>query len=158
MGTPIPPRYRLRRAAGDLPALEVRVKRLNDESAVLNLQSACGFYTDRKMWDDVADLFTASSTMELEQQGVYVGSKSIRRALEQFGPPTLKEGELNDQLQIDTVVTVAPDGRTAQARGMQISTTGVNNVGGRWGTSIFENTYVKEGEVWKIASMHVTRA
>ena len=131
------------------------MRRLNDESAVLNLQNAYGFYFDRKMWDDVADLFTANGTMELEQQGVYVGTKSIRHALEQFGPPTLKEGELNDQLQIDTIVTVAADGRSAKARGMQISMTGVNNVGGRWGTSIFENTYAKEGDAWKIASVHV---
>jgi hypothetical protein len=142
-------------AVAILPALEARVKYLNEESAVLNLQSAYGFYVDRKMWDDVADLFTANGTMELEQQGVYVGNKSIRRALEQFGPPALKEGELNDQLQIDTLVTVGADGRTAKARGMQLSMTGMNNVSARWGTSIFENTYVKEGDAWKIASVHI---
>ena len=158
VGTPIPPDVPASGPAGaavSLPAIEARVKSLNDESAVLNLQSAYGFYVDRKMWDDVADLFTASGTLELEQQGVYVGAKSIRRALEQFGPPALEDGELNDQLQIDTIVTVAPDGRTAKARGMQLSMTGVNNVGARWGTSIFENTYVKEGDAWKIASVHV---
>ena len=62
---------------------------------------------------------------------------------------------MNDQLQIDTIVTVAADGRSAKARGMQISMTGVNNVGGRWGTSIFESTYAKEGDTWKIASVHL---
>lgn len=158
VGTPIPPDVPAAMPAvtpANLPALEARVTRLNDESAVLNLQSAYGFYTDRKMWDDVADLFTGNGTMELEQQGVYVGAKSIRRALEQSGPQTLKDGELNDQLQLDAIVTVANDGRSATARGMQISMTGVNNAGGRWGTSIFENAFVKEGDVWKIASVHV---
>jgi hypothetical protein len=107
------------------------------------------------MWDDVADLFAANGTMELEQEGVYVGSKSIRRALEQFGPQALKDGELNDQLQLAPVVTVSADGRTAKARGMQLGMTGVNGTGARWATSIFENTYVKEGNAWKIASMHL---
>jgi hypothetical protein len=157
-GTPIPPHVPASApavAAAALPGLQARINKLNDESAVINLQNAYGFYFDRKMWDDVADLFTANGTMELEQQGVYVGAKSIRRALEQFGPRTLKEGELNDQLQIAPVVTVSADGRTAKARGFQLSTTGVNDVGARWGTSIFENTYVKEGGTWKIQSMHI---
>src|SRR5262249_53142986 len=145
-GTPIPPVVPATTAAATLASLAARVKRLNDESAVLNLQNAYGFYFDRKMWDDVADLFTANGSMELEQEGVYVVTRSMRRALEQFGPQTLKEGELNDQLQLDPVVTVSTDGRTAKVRGMQLSMTGVNNVGARWGTSIFENTYVKEGD------------
>ncbi len=157
-GTPIPPEVPASVpaiTAAAIPALEARVRRLNDESAVTNLQNAYGFYVDRKMWDDVADLFTADGTMELEQEGVYVGTKSIRHALEQFGPPALKEGELNDHLQLDTVVTVSPDGRLAQARGLQLSMTGMNNVGARWATAIFENTYVKEGDRWKIASVHL---
>ncbi|MEJ0035507.1 MAG: nuclear transport factor 2 family protein [Gammaproteobacteria bacterium] len=158
VGTPIPPEVPASAppvAAANLPSLEARVQNLNDESAVLNLQSAYGFYFDRKMWDDVADLFTANGTMELEQQGVYASAKSIRHALEQFGPPTLKDGELNDNPQLDTIVTIAADGRSAKARGMQFSMTGVNNVGARWGTSIFENTYVKQGDAWKIASVHL---
>jgi hypothetical protein len=114
-----------------------------------------GFYSDRKMWDDVADLFTANGTMELEQEGVYIGPKSIRHALEQFGPQTLKEGEVNDELQLAPVVTVSADGRTATARGMQLGMTGVNNVGARWSTSIYESTFVKDGDTWKIASLHI---
>jgi SnoaL-like protein len=32
---------------------------MNDEDAIRNLQNAYGYYMDRKMWDDVTDLFTA---------------------------------------------------------------------------------------------------
>ena len=32
---------------------------MNDEDKVRNLQNAYGYYMDRKMWDDVTDLFTA---------------------------------------------------------------------------------------------------
>ena len=165
VGTPIPPDVpssaapvaaaNFSQSAATLATLEARVKNLNDTSVILNLQSAYGFYSDRKMWDDVTDLFAATGTMELEQEGVYVGPKSIRHALEQFGPQALKEGELNDAPQLEPVVTVAADGRTATARGMQLGMTGVNNVGARWSTSLYENTYVKEGDTWKIASMHL---
>jgi ABC-type nitrate/sulfonate/bicarbonate transport system substrate-binding protein len=163
VGTPVPERAHwqapavesVAQQAAKLASLQRRARELNDTSSVLNVQNAWGFYVDRKMWDDAAELFTAKGTLELEQQGVYAGSKSIRRALNQFGPQGLREGELNDRLQLVPVVTVAADGRTAKARGTQLSMTGKNGVGGQWGTSIYENTYVKEGTTWKIESMHV---
>ena len=65
--------------------LAARAQRLNDEIEVTNLQHAYGYYVDRKMWDDVADLFAADGTMEIGLQGVYVGRKSIRRGLNAFG-------------------------------------------------------------------------
>ena len=61
--------------------LAARAQRLNDEIEVTNLQHTYGYYLDRKMWDDVADLFAADGTMEIGLQGVYVGPRSIRRAL-----------------------------------------------------------------------------
>ena len=163
VGTPIPDfapsqavaTGTLAQKAASLASLESRVRHLNDVSAVLNLQSAYGFYVDRKMWDDATDLFATNGTMELEQQGVFVGAKSIRRAFDQFGPQGLQEGQVNDQLQLDPIVTIAADGRSARARGIQLGMTGVNNVGAQWSTSIFENTYVKDGDAWKIASMHI---
>ena len=45
----------------------------DDEIAVTNLQHAYGYYVDRKMWDDVADLFATDGTMEIGLQGVYAG-------------------------------------------------------------------------------------
>ena len=106
------------------------------------------------MWDDVADLFAADATMELGLQGVYAGKTSIRRALDQFGPQGLREGELNDRLQLQTIVHVAPDGRTAKARGVELAMSGVNGVGGQWGEGVFENEFIKKNGVWQIKSMH----
>ncbi len=94
--------------ARQLAQLEVRLRNLNDTAAVQNLQNAYGFYSDRKMWDDVADLFTNGGTLELDQQGVFVGRASIRRALDQFGPQGLQEGQVNDRMQLEPVVTVSP--------------------------------------------------
>jgi hypothetical protein len=135
--------------------LERRAQRLNDEDEVENLQHIYGYYVDRKMWDDAADLFADDGTMELGLQGVYVGKSSIRRALNQFGPQGLREGELNDHLQFQTVVNVAPIGGTAKARGVELTMSGISGVGGQWGESIYENEYIIQNGIWRIKVMHV---
>jgi hypothetical protein len=134
--------------------LAQRAQQLIDEDEVENLQNIYGYYVDRKMWDDVADLFADNATMELGQQGVYVGKKSIRKALDQFGPQGLREGELNDHLQLQTIVHVAPDGRTAKARGVELIMSGVNGVNGQWGEGVFENEFIKQSGIWRIQSLH----
>jgi hypothetical protein len=136
-----------------LANLTLRAQILNDEAEVENLQRIYGYYVDRKMWDDVADLFADQSTMELGMQGVYVGKASIRRALDQFGQG-LREGELNDHLQLQIIVGIEPDGLTAKARGIELIMSGVNGVEGLWGESIFENTFVKQNGIWRINSVH----
>src|SRR5690606_16303973 len=141
--------------ATKLADLERRLARMNEASQVQNLQNAYGYYVDRKMWDDVAALFTNDATLELGARGVYRGAASIRRALEQFGPQGLARGELNDRLQLQTVVTIAPDGRTAFARGLELGMVGKAGGDGRFELGVFENVFVKEDGVWKIEAMHV---
>jgi hypothetical protein len=168
-GTPAPPLSSVRRgstapAAAALRAraadLERRAARLVDESQVASLQHAYGYYMDRKLWDDVADLFTADGTLELGLQGTYVGRASIRRGLEQFGPQGLRDGELNDRVQLQTIVTVDPDGNFARARGVDFAQWGgrVDGEGeyrAEWREAIFENVYAKQNGIWKIAAMHL---
>jgi len=132
-----------------------RARRLNDQQEVENLQHIYGYYVDRKMWDDVADLFSDKGTMEAGLGGVYVGRKSIRRALEQFGPKGLQEGELNDHLQVQTLVHISDDGLTARARGSELIMSGTYGGSGEWGLGVFENQYVKQDGTWRIQSMHI---
>jgi hypothetical protein len=152
-------------AAADLDALsaraeeiERRVARLLDESEVRNLQHAYGYYVDRRLWDDVADLFAADATFELGLRGVYRGRASIRRMLEQFGPQGIGEGELDEHLQLETIVTVAADGRTAAARGVDLAlwaSASDDAYRSEWREAVFENTYVKENGSWKITAIHL---
>ena len=134
--------------------LAARAQRLSDEIEVTNLQHSYGYYLDRKMWDDIADLFAVDGTMELGLQGVYVGPKSIRRGLNASGRAGLAEGEINDHIQLQTIVTMMPDG-TARARGTDIGMTGTTGSKGLWTQSIYENQFVKQGGVWKFKAMHV---
>jgi hypothetical protein len=141
--------------AARLGELEPEVARLTAENAVLNLENAYGYYVDRKLWDDVADLFADDGTMEIGQSGVYVGRKSIRRGLEQFGPAKLRDGEINDYILMQPIVTVAADGATAKARGVYLGMTGMAGIGAQWREGIYENEFVRDGGVWKIAKLRV---
>src|SRR6185503_12028439 len=135
-----------------MAALAARAQRLSDEIDVTNLQHAYGYYVDRKMWDDVADLFAGDGTMEIGLQGVYVGKASIRRGLGRAG---LAEGEINDHVQLQTIVSVMPDGRTAFARGDDIGMTGTTGGRALWSESIYENEFVKQNGVWRFKAVHV---
>ncbi len=124
-GIPIPP------ATGTAPvskatlaALQTRVNRLNDEDRVRNLQSAYGFYADRKMWDDVVDLFAQNGVVEIGGQGIWRGPTGVRRWLESIGAAGLKHGQLNDRVQNDVTVTIAPGGNEAFARGIELGMLG----------------------------------
>jgi SnoaL-like domain len=149
--------------------LAARAQRLSDEIEVTNLQHAYGYYVDRKMWDDVADLFATDGTMEIGLQGVYAGRTSIRRGLNAFGAPStgtperrssastaggLAEGEINDRVHLQTIVTVMADG-TARARGTEIGMTGTTGGPALWTQSIYENEFVKQGGVWKFKAVRV---
>ena len=138
-----------------LSTLEPEVEQLTAENAVTNLQNAYGFYADRKLWDDVAELFSGDGTMEIGQSGVYVGQESIRRGLEQFGPAGLRNGEVNDYLLMQPIVTVANDGATAKARGVYVGMTGMAGVSAEWREGIYENEFVRSGGVWQIKALHV---
>jgi hypothetical protein len=127
---------------------------LQDETDVLNLQHSYGYAIDQKMWGEVADLFATDGTLELGQRGVYTGKERIRLALNTIGGERLGSDEVNDHLQLATVVHVAPDGRTAKARGVELSVSGIKGKGAQWEEGIFENDYVRQDEVWKIHAVH----
>jgi hypothetical protein len=156
-GIPIPPPVGAApKTKSTLAELEERLAVMNDESLVRNLQAAYGYYVDRRMWDDVTDLFTADGVYEAGGIGVYKGTAGVRRAVELMGPAGLTHGVLNDRLQFDTVVSLAPGHREAHVRGMELGLLGDADKGeGFWEVSIFDNRFVKEDGLWKVREMRV---
>src|SRR5688572_11157285 len=139
-----------------LAALEQRISVMNDEDKVRNLQHAYGYYIDRKMWDDVTDLFTTDGALSIANVGVYDGPKSIRRALERSGPAGLKQGQLNDLMQLDMTVAIEPGGMEARARGIEFGMLGEADKGDAFYTlAVFENRYVKQNDIWRIREMRI---
>src|SRR5690606_21368073 len=86
-------------------------------------------------------------------RGVYVGKERVRAFLDLLGPQGVTDGVLNDHVQLQPVVTVAPDGLTAKARSRELGMTGVYESHGEWSEGIYENTFVKEDGVWKFKSL-----
>lgn len=154
-GIPIPP------ATGAAPPTKVtlaelqkRVDKLNDEDRVRSLQSAYGFYEDRKMWDDIVDLFAPDGIVEIGGQDVWRGPAGVRRWLESMGPAGLKHGQLNDRVQMDVTVTIADGGKEAWARGIELGMLGeADQEKGWWEVAVFRNRFVNDGGVWKIREM-----
>jgi hypothetical protein len=139
-----------------LASLEQRISVMNEEDKVRNLQNAYGYYMDRKMWDDVTDLFTADGALSIASDGVYDGPRSIRRALERSGPAGLKHGQLNDLMQLDMTVAIEPGGVEARARGLEFGMLGEADTGTAFHTlAIFENRYVKQNDIWRIREMRI---
>jgi len=148
-GTERPAVYNDTQAAALLSTSEQRIAALNDEDEIRNLQNAYGYYVDRKMWDDVVDLFTSDALFEIAGE-----KRSVRAALELQGPAPLAMGQVNERLQVHMVVTILPDGR-AHARGLEFATVSPKLGEAFWEVATFENEYSKGSDgKWRIAAAH----
>ncbi|MBO9602689.1 MAG: nuclear transport factor 2 family protein [Novosphingobium sp.] len=137
-----------------LTAYKHRVELLEDQDAVENLQATFGYYFDKGLWDQAAALFSKTGSFEYEQRGVYIGPAHIQRAMLLFGPQGLAPGHLNNHMMLQNVTIVADDGMSATGRWQGPIMLGEPGQNGEWAVGIYENSYVKEGGVWKIAKLH----
>jgi len=154
-GTPLPPLHGFTAepiAAGDVAA---RAQRLRDESSVQNLLAAYGHYVDRKLWDDVADLFGDAGRLSWDDEAWH-GRDAIRHGLEARSPAGLRHGEFHDHLQLMPVVTVSADGREAHARVVELQTLAEHGRHARWGVRIGEGRFVEEDGAWRIDDLSYT--
>jgi hypothetical protein len=149
-------------AAAELAALSMEVaqmqqevSRLEAENEIENLQRIFGFYFDKNQWTQAADLFTADATLEWGGSGVYVGKDHILAYFQTWGAEGPQPGILNDQMQLQPIITVAADGRTAQGRWHHFSQEAVHGESDHWGTGVYENEYRFEDGVWKISKIHL---
>ncbi|MFB0613937.1 nuclear transport factor 2 family protein [Aurantiacibacter poecillastricola] len=137
-----------------LAGLESRIAALNIEDDVRNLQNAYGYYVDRRMWDDVVDLFARDATVEIAGTGSYTGHEGVRAAMETMGPKGLVRGVFNDHPIFSTLVTVSPDGKEAITRGIALGMLGADGEGA-WEFQVFRNRFVMEDGLWKFAELRL---
>lgn len=149
---------RIASARQRLADIDSRATRIDDINDIENLQRAFGYYYDKMLWEHVVDLFADDGTLEIGWSGVYVGREHIREYLYSLsdGVEGPIEGELFNHLQLQPIITVNDDGRTASGRWRAwiLSGTSGSGSGGNWGEGPYENTYVKDDGVWKIQSLH----
>lgn len=135
--------------------LEARAQRLQDINDIKRLQRSYGYYLDEGQWNDVADLFASDATLEIGKDGVYRGRDRIRAYFQTLGNGRdgLAPGQLNEHLQVMPVITLSEDGRQANGTWRAIILSGQLGRDAWWSEGPYENTYVKEDGVWKIASL-----
>ncbi|MFC3099197.1 nuclear transport factor 2 family protein [Alteraurantiacibacter palmitatis] len=159
LALPVPAAAQMSDAAIRAEAAELtrRVEVLEGTRAILNLQRAFGFYVDRGLWDQAAALFAADGTIEIGIDGVYQGPARIEDYLRRLhgGQEGLIYGQLNEWVTLQPAIVVAPDARSATARWRDLGMLGQYRSHAEWRDGIYENTYVREGGVWKIKSLHL---
>jgi hypothetical protein len=140
-----------------IDALTARVEKLEGARAVKKLQRAFGYYVDRGLWSEAADLFTDDATIEIGVDGVYVGKARIGEYLRRLhgGQEGLIYGQLNEWMQFQPAVFIARDGRSATARWRDHGMLGQYKKHAEWRDGIYENTYSKDGGIWRIRSLHL---
>ncbi len=159
LAVPLPAQAQMSDAEIRAEAAELtqRVQRLEGVRAIKNLQRAFAYYVDRGLWRQAADLFTDEGTIEISMDGVYVGRERIGEYLRLLhgGQEGLIYGQLNEWVTLQPAITVAEDGTSATARWRDLGMLGQYHEHAEWRDGIYENAYVREDGVWKIASLHL---
>lgn len=152
MAAPMDLEAEIERLQAEVARLARQAQAAEDYIAISNLQRSYGYYVDRARWDDAADLFARECTLEINGRGVFVGQERVRQYMHRFGPP--QYGQLFNHMQLQPVIHVAEDGRTAKARLRALIQVGVLGKECLWGEGTYENEYVREDGVWKISKLH----
>ena len=137
-----------------LAHLSHEVQLLEDQNAIEKLQRIYGYYLDKGLWSQAADLFAEDGEFELAGRGAYVGKAHVLAYLRAIGPEGPVAGRLYDNMQLQPIVHVNADGTTARARWhvfAQIAQAGQYH---EWGVGVYENEYVKRDGVWQIRRLH----
>ena len=82
----------------EIAELTQRVERLEGHRAVKKLQRAFGYYVDRGLWSEAADLFADGGTIEIGLDGVYVGRERIAEYLKRLQRDPFVELAVNQPL------------------------------------------------------------
>jgi hypothetical protein len=154
-----------------ISALEEKLERLTnhvgmleDANAIRNLQYKYGYYIDKCLYDETVDLFAEDGEVRF-MGGIFKGKAGVRRLYCDRFRATFTGGKngpvpgfLLDHPQLQMIVDVAPDRKTAKVRGRSMMQAGrhESNATGEglprqwWEGGIYENQYVNDDGVWKI--------
>ena len=148
-----------------LDALTRQVRNLEDIHAVRTLHFKYGYYIDMCLYDEATDLFADDGEVRF-LNGVYKGKAGVRRLYCEWFRNLFTKGHngpvrgfLLDHLQLQDIVDVAADGKSAKGRFRALMLAGqhpskqerVPNFPDQcWEGGIYENEYVKVNGIWKI--------
>jgi hypothetical protein len=137
-----------------IAVLRQQLQLLRDQDDIENLQRIYGYYLDKAMWSEAAALFAEDGELEIDGRGVYTGQARVREYLQHIGSEFPHAGRLLDQMQLQPIVHVSPDGRSARGRWRVFIQAAQSGKFHEWGMGVSENEYVKDAGVWKIRRLH----
>ena len=133
-----------------LDELDARITRLEDLNAIERLQKTYGYFVDKGQWTQLSELFTEDATLEIGGKGLFLGKDRVLEYMHTaFGPDGAKPGVLANHMQFQPIPDISADGETGWIRSRAFV---MSNAG--WGLPLYENAYVKERGVWKLARLH----
>jgi outer membrane murein-binding lipoprotein Lpp len=135
-------------------AARKEVRRLRDIEEIENVAGSYGFYVDKSMQDDIADLFTSNGVVEILGRGVFLGQDRVREYMHNLGPVGPREGALFNHMHLQPVIDVSEDGNSADVRSRLFVMFGILDTNAQWGAGVYENHLVKQDGVWKIDYLH----
>lgn len=151
---------RLAALEAQVAAMADRLGIVEDAQAIRTLQFAYGYFMDKCMFAEIVDLFADDAELHF-MGGIFKGKAGARRlyggASGMNGP---EHGMLFEHVMAQDIVHVAPDRKTAQGRFRTFMQGGVHRSKAGAPPSIppqfleagiYENRYVREDGVWKIA-------
>ncbi|KMS53354.1 hypothetical protein V473_18460 [Sphingobium cupriresistens LL01] len=148
-----------RALAAEIAELRAQVARLRDESDIRKLQYLYGYYDDYRDWDRLVDLFADTDcSVEIGSRGKYVGKAQLSRFFREVigqNRASLNRGEIYNHLQLQMIITIDADGNRAKARSRALIQ-GNRGEGSSmiWAEGVYENSFVKIAEEWKIETMY----
>ena len=131
------------------------VQQLQDQNDIENLQQMYGYYIDKGKWEQAANLFSATATLEIQGRGAFVGRPRVLEYLRAIGPEGPAEGRLFDNMQLQPLIHVSADGRSAKGRWRLFAQLAQSKEFHEWGVGVYENEYVREDGQWKISKLHL---
>ena len=155
----------------ELAALTARIDKLEHDLAIQQdihqirrIQYTYGYFIDKSQYQECLDLFSDEGEVWF-LGGVYKGKAGLSRLyLERFrgsftqGHNGPRYGWLLDHPQLQMVIDVADDRQTATVRGRSMMQAGLHESAegaqrAWWEGGLYDNRYVREDGVWKIARL-----
>jgi hypothetical protein len=147
-----------------IDALEHQLGIEQDVNQIRRVQYTYGYFIDKSQYNEVVDLFADDGEVWF-LGGIYKGKAGVRRLyIERFqtqftdGHNGPRYGWLLDHPQLQMVIHVAPDRKSARVRGRSMMQAGLHETAqgqqrAWWEGGIYENEYVRQDGVWKIKAL-----
>jgi hypothetical protein len=139
----------------NLARLAYDVQALQDQSDIEKLQRIYGYYLDKGLWQQAADLFADDGEVQIEGRGTFVGKAHVLAYLRAIGPEGPVAGRLYDNMQLQPIVQVSADGKSATARWHVFSQLAQAGQFHEWGIAVYEVEYVNPNGIWRIGRLHI---